>query len=140
MYCYLGICKGRSRQDIKRELVGVEGLLRITDHETHLKVISEEELPPIVGFATTCVEDKTGHWDVHYWDIAMEGFCYAVKKGHDRKALDVLVHYLCNLFGEPEQEYYEYLAKKRRLIDANTAESDGQDWEREALKEAGLWR
>ena len=139
MNCYLGVCS-RNRQEVKAELV-LRGAYRVTDHDTYLKVLHVVE-PSVDGFRCIKVEDKTKHWDETYWNFAMDAFRYAGSKGHDYKALDVTIHYLCNLFGVAETEYYSYLVEKRRFIDATFKDDDGTPsgyaWEIAELKKAGL--
>lgn len=137
--CYLGVCRG-DKEKIKRRLVAIPGVYRITDHGSHVKVNTTKPLPAVRGFRAIRTRDRSTHWDVKYWDFCMDAFRYATKKRHDRKALDVLLHYLVNLFGEGdrEEEFYAMLAANRRWINRAWTDERAHGWEITALRKATL--
>ncbi len=132
--CYLGVCGPGLKQKIKRALLGVEGVYRITDHGGHIKINTTKPLPPVRGLRTILVKDRTTHWDAEYWDFAMSVFRRATTK-HQRpeKAFGVMVHYLCNLFGLPEVEVLNMLAAQRVFIDATWTDERAHGWELKEL-------
>lgn len=133
--CYLGTCSNKDKPRIFRQLAEWEAVVRITDHDEHIKVISTGPLPEIEGWNRIKVRDKTEHWDVKYWDFAMTIFRYMLKKHQNPViAIDVLVHYLCNLSLMPESAYLNMLSANRRWIDLTVSDEEDHGWELEALK------
>lgn len=128
--CYLGICL-RNKQDVKRALLNVPGVYRITDHGGHIKINTTKRLPTIRNLRTVLVRDRTKHFDARYWDFAMEAFRHAEKRKHGRQPLGIMIHYLCNLFGETTSEaaYLAMAAAQRAYIDATVSDEDAHGWE-----------
>jgi hypothetical protein len=135
--CYLFDTRGSVggyHEKLKRDLLQRPGVYRITDHGTHLKVNTTKPLP--AHWEAVLVKDQTTHWDATYWDFALAAFRHSVKRGHDsKKAVGVLIHYLCNLYGfyTTEAELLELLAAGRRWTDKTVTDEAAHGWELKAL-------
>jgi hypothetical protein len=135
--CYLGTCDRGTQQAVKRALLRVPGVFRITDHGPHIKINTAKRLPAVRHLKAVQVPDKTTHWDVAYWDFAMAAFRRATtKRQAPHRVIGVMLHYLCNLFGVPESELLDMLAAERRYLERAVTDEEAHGWEMRALNKA----
>lgn len=133
--CYLVRVRSADKKRLMVVMAKNDNVLRVTDHGPHVKVVSRGPLTPLKGLTFTKVPDKTKHWDVMYWDFAMQVFRRAIKKRQKPDmAIGVLVHYLCNLMGQPEELLLRKLAANRAYIDAAISDEEAHGWEMKALR------
>ena len=138
MKCYLLTVPRRYKQAAKNRMARLSCVARITDHGGHIKVIASKQ-PPRQKHCGPWVEaeDETTHWDVKYWDFAMAVYRRSLKRGQaPAESMGVMVHYLCNLFGLPEQALLSKLFYDRAFVDAWLTNEEAHGWELDALGRA----
>ena len=138
--CYLRPVKsGENKRTIKRALLEIRGVTRITDHGGHLKVNGRDgvKIPELKRLGLIQTADKTKHWDAFYWDVAMDAFRHGTT--HRQKPsniVSVVAHYLCNLFDVPEKQLFAMIAAKRDWIDATWTDRKAHGWELDVIAKA----
>lgn len=127
-YCYLALC-GPKRKTISA-LLRDTNVLRVTDHDSHIKVVTRRPWKVPDGIVAERVKDQTTHWDVEYWAFAMMIARHTQSKRQDpAQAFKVMVHYLANLWVLPEAEFCEWVAAGRRYLSAAVSDEEAHGWE-----------
>ena len=129
--CYIAICEPpKAKQRIKAALALQRGVVRVTDHGEHIKINTTRALRPVPGLLAAEVRDQTKHFDVRYWDFAMEAYRHSLRQKHTREQmLGVMFHYLANLLGVPEPEWCERESAGRRYLNASVTDEEAHGWE-----------
>lgn len=131
--CYIAV--SQRRKLAIRALLDRANVVRVTDHGTHLKIITRGALAPMKGLTVEQVRDRTTHWDVRYLDFAMEVVRHGNRRKQDpAKTIGVLVHYLANLWGLPESQLLDMLAAQRAYVSAAYTDEEAHGWELPAVR------